>query len=101
MTGSVHVSFSDGRLFTQVIIHGTGDIGWIDIFEDSPGAQPGDAQATALAFVSLAQRLGCTVGSLGQEGDDFRARFVCEGLRDKLISVIGDLARFSLTPLNP
>jgi hypothetical protein len=103
VVGSFEAGFSpDNRLYSRIWIYGSGNITQVplSVSNSVPDAKPGDDQAAALAFASLAQSLGCTVGGLGPGSvmpESISVSFLCEGLRDELISVIGELMKFSLT----
>ncbi len=104
----IAVNVSETILSNEVFIHGTGDIGGartdpIGLGNEIPDAETGDAEATMLAFVSEAQKLGCTVGNPRQWTSDdgneisFFVNFICIDERNRLISVIGELMKFPLT----
>lgn len=94
-----------GRLATTFTIRSTGDIagnqGILSVHNSRYDAEPSDAEAAATALANLAKSHGCTVGSLEswqEETEQFASvECVCEGSRQRLISVTGDMMGFVLT----
>lgn len=106
VVGEVHVTYSewDSSLYVYIMIRGTGDVtgrdGYLYVSNNSPNAQPGDLDNTVQAFLKLATSLGCSVGTIHQdpmmpeEGVYFT--FICEDMRNRLISVLGEMMKFSV-----
>jgi hypothetical protein len=94
-----------GTLYTALTVRSSGDIagsqGELSVSDSRHDAGPDDAEAAATAFAELAKSFPCAVGSLqdwpvGGE-NAYAVQCVCQGTRDKLISVTGKMMKFAMT----
>jgi hypothetical protein len=106
IVGSMYINFSEdseSSLSFMLNIQGTGNIisgDYLTISNNIPNAKVDEVGTAIDAFVTLAKSLGCTVGNVHVDGGEFESAYVVfirEGMRNRLISMLGELMKFPLT----
>lgn len=114
ITGNFSASYNGGTCDISIAFSGTGDIGGnvsgnctaLQRYYYSQCSSSEEVQADIEALADMAKTYGFTVGNITEDdssgvGVYYRAEFVCQGKRKRIIRIIGELLKEALLLSQP